>query len=57
MKNLKQDFISLEKREYKWKLGTAIASSLSGFIVGIIITVIIFLSFFDLAWKGDYFVF
>ncbi len=57
MKNLKQDFISLEKREYKWKLGTAIASSLSGFIVGIIITVIIFLSFFDLTWKWDHFVF
>ncbi len=51
MKNIKKDFISSSQREYKWKVGTVIASSLSGFIVGIIVSVIIFLSLFDLSWK------
>lgn len=51
MKNLKKEFVSHDQREYRWQLGTVIASSLSGFIVGIIITVITFLSFFEIVLK------
>ncbi len=53
MKNLKKDFISEENREFKWRLGRLIASSLTGFIVGIIVSVIIFFSLFDVTWKID----
>lgn len=51
MEDIKDDFISHEKRKFKYKLGKALASSLSGFIAGIAITTIIFLSFFDLILK------
>ncbi len=53
MKKIKDDFISTEKKEYKWKIGTVIASSLSGFIVGLLVATIIFLVLFDLTWKFD----
>ncbi len=53
MKKVKDDFISKEQRDFKWKLGSVIASSLSGFIVGFIIAVIIFVALFDLTWKFD----
>ncbi len=51
MTTLQEDFISKENRKFKWKIGNLIASSLSGFIVGIIITVIIFFTLFDITWK------
>jgi len=53
MKKIKKDFISDEQRNFKWKIGTVIASSLSGFIVGFLIAVIIFITLFDLTWKFD----
>jgi len=51
MEDLKDSFISEEKRHYKWHLGKAIASSLSGFIAGIVVTVIIFAAFFTMTLK------
>lgn len=36
IKPLLRDFISEEKREFKYRLGQLIASGLSGFIAGII---------------------
>ncbi len=53
MKKFQKDFISTEQRDFKWKLGTVVASSLSGFIVGFLIAVIIFVVLFDLSWKFD----
>lgn len=51
IEDLKDDFISHEKRDFKLRLGKAIASSLSGVIAGIIITLIIIFSFFNLTLK------
>jgi len=34
---IKRDFISDEKREFKYKLGTTIASALTGFIAGAVV--------------------
>ncbi len=53
MKKIKKDFISTEQRDFKWKIGTVIASSLSGFIVGFLVAVIVFIALFDLTWKFD----
>lgn len=39
------DFISQDQREYKFKLGTVVASSLSGFIAGAMIASIGWLLF------------
>ena len=36
MQKVLRDFISDEKREYKYKLGQLVASGLSGFVAGII---------------------
>ncbi|MFA6135800.1 MAG: hypothetical protein WC705_00315 [Candidatus Paceibacterota bacterium] len=41
-----QDFISHEPREYKYKIGKLIASSLSGFIAGVIFATIAWLAIF-----------
>jgi hypothetical protein len=35
------DFISKEKRSYKFKIGSTIASSLTGFIFGVIVASIV----------------
>ncbi len=51
MGKIVDDFISHDKRSFKWKLGKALASSLSGFIAGIIVSCIIFFSYFDLVLK------
>ncbi len=51
MEEIKDDFISHEKRKFKFSLGRILASSLSGFLAGIIVTVIFFLTLFDLALK------
>jgi len=45
------DFVSHEKKTFKWRIGKTLASSLSGFIVGIIVSIIFFLSVFDLTLK------
>jgi len=52
MEDLKDSFISNEKRNFKWHLGKVIASSLSGFLAGIIVTVIFFVTLFDITLKG-----
>ncbi len=41
MKALYRDFVSYEPREFKFKIGTTIASSLSGFVAGVIFTTIV----------------
>ncbi|HPY08378.1 MAG: hypothetical protein ACOX0H_01070 [Patescibacteria group bacterium] len=46
------EFVSEEKKEYKWGLGKIIASSLSGFIAGLIIASLFFYTLFDLTWKA-----
>lgn len=43
MNKLTRDFFSEENREYKVRLGGLIASSLSGFICGIIVASIIWM--------------
>ena len=35
---MNNDFVSGEKRMYRFKLGTVIASSLSGFVAGVVVT-------------------
>lgn len=36
MKPILRDFVSEEKRDFKYKLGQVVASGLSGFVIGII---------------------
>jgi Fe2+ transport system protein B len=48
---IEDEFVSHEHRRFKWHLGKVLASSLSGFIVGAIVMIIIFLSFFNLTFK------
>lgn len=48
-----EDFISHDRKKFKHKLGKVLASSLSGFIAGIIVTTILFLTIFDVAFKGN----
>lgn len=48
---IKDEFVSYEKRNYQVKLGKVIASSLSGFLAGIIVTLIVIMTFFDLVFK------
>jgi len=43
MNNITRDFVSEEKREYKFKFGQLIASSLSGFIGGAVVASIIWI--------------
>ncbi|KKQ96029.1 MAG: hypothetical protein UT22_C0044G0010 [Parcubacteria group bacterium GW2011_GWC2_39_11] len=47
MDNIKRDFISEENREYKFKLGHLLASSLSGFICGVVVASIIWMVAFE----------
>ncbi|MFA6995142.1 MAG: hypothetical protein WC249_01900 [Patescibacteria group bacterium] len=47
------NFVSHDTKTFKWKIGKVLASSLSGFIAGIIVTVIFFLTVFDLVFKGN----
>lgn len=46
------EFISEEKKDFKWSLGKLLASSLSGFIAGIVITSLFFYTLFELTWKA-----
>jgi len=38
---LKDEFISDDHRQYRWKIGQTVASGLTGFIVGFLITFIL----------------
>lgn len=41
-KNFARDFVSDEQRNFKAKIGTTLASSLSGFIAGVVFATLIF---------------
>ncbi|MDD3491369.1 MAG: hypothetical protein PHG13_00095 [Candidatus Pacebacteria bacterium] len=43
MQKLTRDFISKEPRDFKFKIGKTLASSLSGFIAGVFATLIFLL--------------
>ena len=51
LNEIKEDFISHEKRKFSFKLGKVLASSLSGFLAGIVVTTIFFLTLFDITFK------
>jgi hypothetical protein len=51
MEGLKDEFVSHERRHFKYNLGKLVASSLSGFLAGIIVTVIFILTLFDIVLK------
>jgi acid phosphatase family membrane protein YuiD len=43
MNNITRDFVSQETREYKVKMGHLLASALSGFIAGVVVSSIIWM--------------
>lgn len=47
------NFVSTEKNEFEWSFGKVLASSLSGFIAGIVVTSLFFYTVFDLVFKGN----
>lgn len=51
MEKISEDFISKENKKFEWKIGHTIASSLSGFIAGLIVASIVFVTIFDLTLK------
>lgn len=52
MKKPIEDFISHDRKRFDHKIGRVLASSLSGFIAGIIVAVIFILAVFDVTLKG-----
>jgi tetrahydromethanopterin S-methyltransferase subunit F len=46
MNKLTRDFVSEDSRDYKFKIGSLVASSLAGFIAGFIVASIIFVVLF-----------
>lgn len=53
MEKISEDFISKEPRIFEWKIGHVLASSLSGFIAGLIVASIVFVTIFDLTLKSS----
>lgn len=51
MKKISEDFISNDPKTFEWKIGHVLASSLSGFIAGLIVASIVFITIFDLTLK------
>lgn len=51
MNTTSNDFISNDKKKFEWRIGKLLASSLSGFIAGIIVATIFFVVVFDLLSK------
>jgi len=45
------DFVSHDKKRFKWRLGKALASSLSGFIAGAVVAVLFIITIFNLTLK------
>jgi len=41
MDNLTKDFVCKESRDFNFKLGTQLASSLSGFVAGVVVSSIV----------------
>lgn len=52
MEKALNDFVSHDQKSFKWRIGKVLASSLSGFIAGIIVSAIFFLTVFDLTLKS-----
>jgi len=50
MYNIFRDFYSEENREYKFKIGSIKASALSGFIAGVIFTLIVIGGVYLIYW-------
>ncbi|MEX0877593.1 MAG: hypothetical protein WDZ40_01860 [Candidatus Spechtbacterales bacterium] len=46
------DFVSKEEREYKVKLGTTIASALTGFVAGVVSASVIFYVVIEIVKNG-----
>lgn len=53
MKKTSNDFISNDKKKFEWKFGNILASSLSGFIAGIIVSALFIITLFDITFKGN----
>jgi len=53
MKKTSNDFISNDKKKFDWKFGNILASSLSGFIAGIIVSALFIITLFDITFKGN----
>ena len=51
MKKTFDDFVSHDKKSFKWRLGKMLASSLSGFIAGVVVTILFIIAIFDLTLK------
>ena len=51
MEKALNDFVSHDRKIFKWKIGKVLASSLSGLIAGIIVSAIFFSTVFDLTLK------
>lgn len=43
MNRITRDFVSNEKREFTFRIGTTLASALTGFIAGAVASIIVFL--------------
>lgn len=48
-----EDFVSHDPKEFQFKIGKILASSLSGFIAGLLVATIFFIAVFDLTLKGN----
>jgi hypothetical protein len=46
-----RDFVSDEKREFKFRMGQTLASALTGFIAGVIASLIVFVVIYNLLVK------
>ena len=53
MSKLSNDFVSNDPKKYEWKIGRVLASSLSGFIAGIIVASIFFITVFELTLRAS----
>lgn len=51
MNKISDDFVSSEKKAFKWQVGKVNASSLSGFIAGFLVATVFFLALFNLTAK------
>lgn len=53
MPKLSEEFVSNDPKNFEWKIGHVLASSLSGFIAGLIVAGVFFLAVFDLTLKAS----
>lgn len=49
--SMADSFVSYEDRTFKYRLGKILASSLSGFLAGIVVAVCFLLAIFDITFK------